>query len=245
MKIALVGDVHANLPALEAVLEHASEKGARRVWNIGDFVGYSAFPDEVVSRLRETGAVSVIGNYDQKVLAFPDNDAAWRQSKRPEKYVAFGWAWRQLSADTRAYLAALPRERRIDVDGLTFLLTHGSPASVHEHLYPDTPEERLVELADMAAADAVICGHSHRPFVRRVAATTFINTGSVGRPDDGDPRATYALLHVQSGEFEVEHHRLAYDVDRAVAAIHDHELPEAFAQMMIHGRKLAWVLENL
>ena len=245
VRIALVGDVHANLPALEAVLEHASERRVSRVWNIGDFVGYGAFPDAVVSRLREVAAVSVIGNYDQKVLAFADNDAEWRRSKRPEKYVAFGWAWRQLSADSRAYLAALPRERRLDVDGLTVLLTHGSPASVHEHLYPDTPEERLFELAEIAAADAVICRHSHRPFVRSVAATTFINTGSVGRPDDGDPRATYALLHVENGEFEVEHHRVAYDVDRAVAAIREHELPEAFAQMMIHGRKLVWVLENL
>ena len=245
MRIALVGDVHANLPALEAVLEHAAERDARRVWNVGDFVGYGAFPDKVVSCLRAVGEVSVIGNYDQKVLAFPENDAAWRQSKGSEKYVAFGWAWRQLSADNRAYLAALPRERRINVDGLTVLLTHGSPASVHEHLYPDTPEERLVELVAIAAVDAIVCGHSHRPFVRSMAATTFINTGSVGRPDDGDPRATYAVLHVENGEFEVEHHRVAYDVDRAVAAIREHELPEAFAQMMIHGRKLGWVLENL
>jgi len=245
VRIALIGDVHANLPALEAVLDHAAGRGAGKIWNIGDYVGYSAFPDEVVARLRDAGEVGVIGNYDLKVLAFPDNDAAWQRTKRAEKYTAFRWAWRRLSAVNRDYLATLPRQRRLQVDGRTVLLTHGSPASVHEHLYPDSPEERLVELAHMAATDAIVCGHSHRPFVRRVGETTYINTGSVGRPDDGDPRATYAILHLENGELEIDHHRVAYDVDRAVVAIREHGLPEAFAQMMIHGRKLDWVLENL
>ena len=68
MKIALFGDVHANLPALEAVLVHARQMKVKAIWNVGDFVGYGAYPDEVVSMLREIGAISIIGNYDGKVL---------------------------------------------------------------------------------------------------------------------------------------------------------------------------------
>ena len=69
MSVALIGDVHANLPALEAVLDHAAGQGVDAVWNVGDFVGYGAFPDEVVRRLRREGVLSIVGNYDLKVLA--------------------------------------------------------------------------------------------------------------------------------------------------------------------------------
>ena len=90
----------------------------------------------------------------------------------------------------------------------------------------------------MAQADLIICGHSHRPFVRQVGDVWFINTGSVGRPDDGDPRATYAVLCITSGEIEVEHIRVAYDVESSAAAIRENHLPEAFAQMLIRGTSL-------
>ena len=88
----------------------------------------------------------------------------------------------------------------------------------------------------------IICGHSHRPFVRQVDGVWFINTGSVGRPDDGDPRACYAILEIDSESIQVQHYRLEYDVERAVAAIRENELPEAFAQMLLQGRDLDTVL---
>ncbi|HEX2979100.1 MAG TPA: metallophosphoesterase family protein [Anaerolineaceae bacterium] len=95
--------------------------------------------------------------------------------------------------------------------------------------------------AGIAAADLVLCGHSHLPFVRKVAGVTFVNTGSVGRPDDGDPRACYALLSLEPGWMEVVHHRVSYDVQRAAAAIRAEGLPESFAQMIIAGRDLSAV----
>jgi hypothetical protein len=106
--------------------------------------------------------------------------------------------------------------------------------------------ERLRELAGMADADVVICGHSHRPFVRWVSGAHFVNTGSAGRPDDGDPRACYAVLKMLPGDVErtvqVQHHRLMYDVGEAVAAIREQGLPEAFAQMLAQGRDLNAVM---
>jgi putative phosphoesterase len=244
MKVALIGDVHANLPALEAVLEHARRKHVEAIWNVGDFVGYNAFPEDVVQLLRSEGAISIIGNYDLKVLKFPEKDRKWRTRKRPEKWLAFKWAYENLSPDSRDYLASLPRDLRFDAGGRKVLLTHGSPASVSEHLYVDTPEQRLRELAEMARANLIIMGHSHREFVRKVDDIWFINTGSVGRPDDGDPRACYAVLDLDDGEVEVRHHRLDYDVEEAVAAIRRAGLPQAFEQMMRQGRKLDWVLDQ-
>lgn len=244
-----MGDVHANLPALEAVLAHAYQQGVEAIWNAGDWVGYNAFPNEVIQRLRQERAVSIIGNYDLKVLKFKKKKAQWQQSKRPEKYLAFEWAAKNLSPKNRKYLKSLPRERRLYVAGQRILLTHGSPASNAEALTPAIPEQRLRELAQMAQVDLIACGHSHRPLARRVAGVWFINPGSVGRPDDGDPRAAYAILQLDprgGPDFlQVHHHRLEYDVARAVEAIRQHHLPEAFGWMLQQGRNLDEVLPQL
>lgn len=244
MKVALIGDVHANLPALDAVLKHAESQAVEAIWNVGDFVGYNAFPDEVVQRLRHEGAISVVGNYDLKVLKFPLKDTKWRAKKRPEKYLAFKWAYESLSDESRAYLAALPREIKLSVADMSVLLTHGSPASISEHLYVDTPEDRLLELAGVARADVIVVGHSHVAFSRRAGGAWFVNTGSVGRQDDGDPRAGYAVMELEAGEVTVEHHRIDYDVEAAIAAIRRAGLPEAFEEMMRQGRKLDWILDQ-
>lgn len=242
MKVALIGDVHANLPALETVLAHARQQGVAALWNIGDFVGYGAYPEEVVQRLRQEGAISIVGNYDLKVLKFPRKKKKWRQSKLPHKWFAFKWAYEHLSEQSRAYLSSLPKEMRLREAGWQILLTHGSPASNEEHLTPQTPIERLRELAGMAEADAIICGHSHREFARQVNDTWFVNTGSVGRPDDGDPRACYAILNLAPAVFNVTHFRLEYDLDRAIAGIRSRGLPDVFAEMLIQGRDLASVI---
>lgn len=244
MKVALLGDIHANLPALDTVLEHARQHGVVTVWNVGDFVGYGAFPDEVVQRIRVENIVSIAGNYDLKVLRFPKKKERWRKRKRPEKFQAFKWAYENLSKNSRQYLRSLPKEVTLEAAGKRITLTHGSPASNEETLYPDTPQERLQELARMAGVDIVICGHSHQPFARQVGGVWFINTGTVGRPDDGDPRACYAILHLEAGLVDVQHFRLEYDLSRTVAAIREHDLPEAFAQMLRQGYNLDTILGN-
>ncbi|MGD2145031.1 MAG: metallophosphoesterase family protein, partial [Anaerolineae bacterium] len=232
MKVALIGDVHANLPALEAVLDHARQQSVEAIWNIGDFAGYGAFPNQVIERLRQEQAVSIAGNYDVKVLEFKKKRNKWRKKKQLQKFLAFQWTHHTLTKENRRYLGSLPRERELQIEGLRILLTHASPVSEEEHLTPDTPEERLRELASMVEADVVICGHSHRPFVREVGGVHFINTGSVGRPDDGDPRACYAILTIgysSDRDLHVHHDRVAYNGGSAVAAIRDRGLPEAFA----------------
>lgn len=238
MKIAMIGDVHANLPALTAVLADARRRKAQAIWNIGDFVGYGAFPDEVVELLSRRHAVSIVGNYDLKALKVHRRTAAWARKKDPHKQLAFRWAHDHLSSASRRRLAALPQEIRMKVQGRRILLTHGSPESNEEHLTPETPLDRLRELAAGARADVIICGHSHVPFARKVDGVWFVNTGSVGRADDGDPRACYAMLSLTPASVRVKHYRLDYDVQAAADAIRRNRLPEEFAQMVLQGRSL-------
>jgi putative phosphoesterase len=244
LRVALIGDVHANSPALEAVLSHARQQGIEAIWNVGDFVGYGAFPDEAVRRLRQEKELSIVGNYDLKVLKFKRKQDKWRKSKHPLKFYAFQWTYEHLSRESLKYLRALPREIRFKVTGRRVLITHGSPTSNKDPLILTTPRKRLRELAGMAKADLIICGHSHQPFTREVDGARFINTGSVGRPDDGDPRTCYAVLELDAERLQVQYYRLEYDVERAVAAVRERGLPEAFAQMTLQGRPLEAVLGN-
>jgi putative phosphoesterase len=238
MKVALIGDVHANLPALEAVLQDARKHRSEMVWNVGDFVGYGPFPEEVVQRLKGRGISSIIGNYDRKVLAFPANKGSWRRTKMPEKYLAFRWAYENLSAESRRFLKTLPRELRLSVQGVRVLLAHGSPASDEEHLGPGTPPDRLAHLAQSVNAEAVLCGHSHQAFDRRVNGVRFINPGSVGRPEGDGGRASYALLEFTRGALRVRQRRVRYDVASTVEAIRTAGLPEDFAGMLLQGKPL-------
>lgn len=245
--IALIADVHANLAALDAVLAHAAAAGATSIWNAGDAVGYGPWPEETVCRLREVEELAVIGNYDLKVLRAEQRIATWRRSKQPLKAEAFLWAYRRLSPESRAYLDALPRTVRRTAGGVRVLLTHASPASLEESVGPRTSDARWRELVAAATragpVDLVLAGHNHLGF-RRHGTPRFFNPGSVGRPEDGDPRANYAVIELANGEATITHHRVAYDVERTAAAIRAHGLPEPFAQVFLQGRTLNEVLDG-
>jgi putative phosphoesterase len=243
MKVALIADLHANLPALEAVLAHAEERGAEAIWNVGDFLGYGAFPEQVVQQLRKEYVLSTIGDYDRKVLRFKKRREKWRRSKGLERFLAFQWAYQQLSKRSRKYLRFLSRVIRMTVESQRILLAHANPGSGKVYLAPDTPEQTLSAIAHQVQADIVILGHSHRAVVRQVDGVWFINPGSVGRPDDGDPRASYAALEIEPQRVHVEHYRVDYDVQRLVQALRENGLPEAFAQMFLQGRNLDAILD--
>ncbi|MDD4127130.1 MAG: CHAD domain-containing protein [Methanomicrobium sp.] len=234
LRIALIGDVHANLPALEAVLLDAKERGATAILNTGDFVGYGAFPDEVISILRKNHIISVIGNYDISVLkegVKKDKNRFGNRSKR----LAMKWAYENISDENKLYLKSLPKYIRINLNNKSLYLTHGSPESIEEYINEETPLLRLKELSKIADSDIVISGHSHEPFAKEVNKKWFINTGSVGRPEDGDPRACYALLTFEP--FSIYHIRVPYDIQE-VDGIYRNNLPEAFARIYRDGKPL-------
>jgi len=238
LKIAIIGDIHANLPALEAVVKDARSRGADIFINTGDYSGYGPFPDETIEMAKDLEIASVRGNYDNKVLQVYKKLAKWEKTKRMEKWQAFKWAYDNLSLKNRLYLASLPEICRFEVSGKKFLLTHGSPASISEHISAETPEDRLLEIADISRSDFVITGHSHSPFNREISNTRFINPGSVGRPDDGDPRGSYAILEISYNTFDLSHYRIDYDIKATVSAIREKGLPGQFCVMFMNGLKL-------
>jgi len=226
VKIAVFSDIHANIVALERVIRDAEERGAIFFVNAGDSIGFGPCPNEVVELLCEKNILSVLGNYDVEVIESKFKD------KGP-KNIAFQFAKKELSKSCKNYLNALPRERRIEVAGKKLLITHGSPESIEEHIYCNTPSERLKALAETAKADIIILGHTHEQFWRQVNGSSFVNPGSVGRPRDGNPQTAYAILSFNP--FKADFFRLDYDVAAAADALRKKHLPQSLAQMLLRG----------
>jgi len=237
MKIAILSDIHGNTHALEAVLRHARGQGAAQlILNLGDSIGYGPNPGGVIKQIKGVGFINLLGDYDCKALSKKHRQEGWEAVKNSDKRAMFAWTNQALSKRDKQFLKALPKQRSLHVEGLRLALSHGSPESHTEHLGPETPEARLKELAENAGADVILCGHSHRAFIRWVAGTLFLNPGSVGRPDDGDPRASYAVLELCEGQATAQNFRVPYHITGVVQALRQTGLPLIFTEVFRQGR---------
>ncbi len=236
MKIVVLSDIHGNHHALEAILHHARGQSAGDIiLNLGDTTGYGPNPEQTAQRIQNPAFINILGNYDKKVLSNKHRKEGWQRVKTPEKRQMFAWTYQALSKPSRKFLSKLPEQRLAKLNGQKILLTHGSPASINEHLLPQTPDSRLAELAVTTDTDIILCGHSHQAFIRKVNGVLFINPGTVGRPDDGDPRPSYAILTLEKDKVTAELFRVPYDINAAVHAMRQTGLPEVFAQMIRQG----------
>jgi predicted phosphodiesterase len=250
MRYALISDVHGNLPALEAVLHDIVERGAAvsQTWHLGDLVGYGPWPNEVVALLRERGIDGISGNYDSTVAANYKHCGCRYEDARQEAlaHQSYEWTKAHTSDATKRQLADLPF--RLDIrplgghqPGPTVILVHGTPTLNTLYWTEDRPDSfctRMAEAAGARGGDVIAFGHTHKPWHREVGGVHFVNTGSVGRPKDGDWRAGYVLLDVGAGAVGVEFVRMEYDIEKVVRGIVDSELPDAFADFLRTGGRL-------
>lgn len=246
MKYAIFSDVHANLPALEAVLaDIRARSDVSGIYHLGDLVGYAPWPNEVVALIDEEGIPGVSGNYDSTVAHRYKHCGCRSENAQQEELAhrSFSWTLEHVSAETTRLLAALPF--RIDirplgghVSGPTVRLIHGNEVLSTVYVTEDRSEEFLAKMAaglGARAGDVICVGHTHKPWHRTVEGIHFVNTGSVGRPKDGDPRAGYLLLTVSEVDVTVEFVRVAYDIEKTARGIVASGLPGEFADFLRTG----------
>ena len=249
MSIAIVSDIHANLPALEAVLAAIEASVAEETWSLGDVVGYGASPDECAELVASRCAVSLAGNHDLAVLGALDIS-----SFSPAAAAAVRWTQRNWEERTEEYLRGLePADTSREVS-----LYHASPRDpVWEYvLWPDQAAECMARQATRVSfighshvalyftlddtgpdgAEALAEGAQAADAVRLELdeGTWLINPGSVGQPRDGDPRAAWLELDLEA--WTATYHRVEYDVDSAAAAIRAADLPEHLARRLYVGQ---------
>lgn len=252
MRYALISDIHANLPALEAVLADISRRrDVGATYHLGDLVGYAPWPNEVTATLRDAGIPGVAGNYDSTVATDYKHCGCQYEDARQEElsHLSYSWTRAHVRPETKAFLGGLPF--RIDlrpvgghIAGPTVTLLHGNQGLNTVYVHEERPDGFLEKMASGVGARArdVICfGHTHKPWHRIVGGIHFVNTGSVGRPKDGDWRAGYVLLDVREIEprVSVELVRVEYDVERTARAIVESGLPYEFADYLRTGGKVA------
>jgi predicted phosphodiesterase len=250
MRLALLSDIHGNLPALEAVLDEIDAAEVEEVWCLGDLVGYGAQPNECTTLVRDRCAVSLVGNHDLAAL-----DQIDISTFSPAAAAAVRWARAEMTEATSEYLHGLePAD-----DTHEIALYHASPRDpVWEYvLWPD----QAAQCIRAQARRVSFIGHSHvalffaladerdgaaEPLDARgaqaAAGTTLdlgrgrwlVNPGSVGQPRDGDPRA--AWLELDTNAWRATFHRVSYEIDRAADAIVAAELPEHLARRLYVGQ---------
>lgn len=213
MRVAVLSDIHGHLVALEAVARDIERQNPDLVIHGGDLAVIGPRPAEVLEFVRAAGWPGVLGNTDQ--ILFDRASRPVQEARAPRLLswlkVLFDdltpWAYERLSADQISWLKHLPMQWRSD----GAVLVHASPNDLWRGPMPDATDTELGDLFGPTQARLALYGHIHRPYVRRLASLTVANTGSVGLPYDGDPRASYVLI--SDGVPEVR--RVDYDLGMA------------------------------
>jgi len=246
MRYALISDIHGNLPALEVVLADIDERGdADAIYHLGDLGGYAPWPNEVVAILRERRIPGVAGNYDSTVATDYKHCGCKAETAHQEElsHLSYEWTRSHVSPETKRALRELPFRMDLRPTGghksrPQLTLVHGTPTLNTLYWTEDRPNSFCTKMAKAANArevDLIAFGHTHKPWHREVEGIHFLNTGSVGKPKDGDWRAGYVLVEVAEEVGLVEFVRVEYDLERAVDGILSSELPDEFADQLRAG----------
>lgn len=211
-------------------------------YHLGDLVGYSSNPNEVVARLIEREITGIAGNYDSTVATDYKHCGCKSETPRQEElaHISYEYTRSAVTAKTKRALGALPfsmdiRPRGGHAIGPRLVLVHGTPTLNALYWTEDSPDEFCLKMAasvGLKAGDVIAFGHTHKPWYREVDGIHFINTGSVGRPKDGDWRAGYVRLTFADRGPQVEFVRVPYDVDAAAHGVLAVGLPAEFADFL-------------
>lgn len=242
-RFAVFSDIHANFPALQAVLNDIDRMEIRDIFCLGDLVDFAPWPNQVIDLLRTRAISALIGNHDYRV-AFDRAIApvAWHSPAETRARIAgINISKRTISAENLAWLRQLPRRIQLEWTSggknRTILLVHASPNSLSEYVNEDHPQAALRQYLDENHADVMITGHTHRAYIRRLTdgdQPYFVaNAGAVGRIKSGQPQATWLLCQVINGEFTMSIKQVAYDVAAVAQAIKQSAIPDFYAEELL------------
>ena len=239
MRLAVVSDVHGNLTALDAVVADLARRGVDQVVHGGDLALAGCQGAKVADRVRDLGWPGIVGNTDE--LLWRPEEREVQEERAPKLqpllrllFDEYAPATRQELGEERiAWLRELPAELRIN--GVR--LVHASPGDLWRAPMPEAEDEELISTYSDGDVQIAVYGHIHRPYIRCMHQLTVANSGSVGNPFDGDPRAGYLLL--ESGEVEIV--RVDYDIQKEVALVLGSTYPdrERIAEMRKLGQFVA------
>jgi putative phosphoesterase len=234
-RVAVITDIHGNLPALEAALSRVEELGIDEVYCGGDLVGYGPWPNEVCRLLEQHGIPTIYGNYDYSIARdMADCGCAYRDPHDQELgELSIAWTLEHTDPASKGFMRELPFDLRFELGGKRVRLVHGSPRKVNEYLFEDKPARTFERIARGAECDVLVFGHTHKPWIHEYGGVLFVNCGSVGKPKDADRRGGFAVLEDAGGAVDARIERFEYDVDRAAREIGPSGLPAEYGEQLL------------
>jgi putative phosphoesterase len=234
-RVAVITDVHANLPALQAALARIDALGIEATYCGGDLVGYGPHPNDVCALVAEREIPTIYGNYDYAIARdLEDCGCAYVTAHDRELgQRSVDWTLAHTDQASKDFMRALPFDLRFELGGVAVHLVHGSPRKVNEYLFEDKPARLYERLAAAEDADVLAFGHTHRPWVHDFGGVLFVNCGSVGKPKDGDPRAAFAILEAADEPIAVTIERVDYDAAAVARDVEAAGLPQEYAEKLV------------
>lgn len=233
--VAVITDIHGNLPALDAAFERIEELGVDATYCGGDLVGYGPWPNEVCRAIEERAIPTIYGNYDYAIgRDLEDCGCAYRDPHdRALGELSIAWTLEHTDARSKEFMRGLQFDLRFELAGKRVRVVHGSPRKVNEYLFSDKPARTFERIARGADCDVLVFGHTHQPWIHEYAGVLFVNCGSVGKPKDGDPRGGFAILEEAGGEVRARIERFAYDVDYVAGEVAASGLPAEYGEKLL------------
>jgi putative phosphoesterase len=233
--VAVITDIHANLPALEAALDHIDALGIDRVYCGGDLVGYAPWPNEVCRLIDERGIPTIYGNYDY-AIARDDEDCGCAYRDPVDRALgerSIAWSLEHTDQHSKDFMRELPFDLRFQLAGKRVRLVHGSPRKVNEYLFEDKPAKTFERIAAGADCDVLVFGHTHKPWIQTHGGVLFVNCGSVGKPKDGDSRGGFAILEPGTEAVDARIERFEYDAEYAATQVAESGLPGEYGDRLL------------
>ena len=193
MKVAILSDIHANIFALQAVIEDLNKESVEKIIVAGDIVGYYYWPREVIELIMADSRFICIHGNHENILR--DVLACTKAANRYRRKYGSGYDFcqQQLSKEHLQWLFSLPESICLDIDGMQFHVSHGTLGDLNEYLYPDAPINKLLQ--NYSECEFTIFGHTHYPFFHSYNNRFLLNPGSVGQPRDQGGLASYIIIN--------------------------------------------------
>ncbi|QHV98559.1 metallophosphoesterase family protein [Spirosoma endbachense] len=252
LRIAILSDVHANLPALKAVLKDIDDRKVDQVFCLGDLVDFAPWPNEVIELIRQYRIPTLMGNHDERIaFDHPVVSLAKHNLAETEARVkAIDYTRRAIRQENKDFLASLPRQIQLSFSfadlAINVLLVHASTRSIDEYIYETHDQADLEAMMNEKKADVLLMGHTHQSYIRvlpvssdKRPAKVAINCGSVGRSKEANPFATYLIMTVSGEHLAFGSDSLMFDlinvnypIQQTIEGIYSSPIPDFYADFL-------------
>ncbi|WP_020596452.1 metallophosphoesterase family protein [Spirosoma panaciterrae] len=238
VQIAIISDIHANLPALQEVIKDIEARQIEQIYCLGDLVDFAPWPNEVIQFFRNTRIPCLLGNhderiaFDQAIYPLAHHDAAETRNR----IQAITYSKRTITVENKRWLSQLPYQLELilQVEGRIhrLLLVHASPNRNDEYIYESHPEADLLSRLAGRKVDVLLMGHTHVSYIKK-SSMLLINCGSVGRSKEADRKASYCLLTLTGAAISAEIIKVSYPIEAVALAIYQSDIPNFYADFLL------------